>query len=79
MLSHEPQVLVGFTKTMDEKTKPVADVWLQSQQANICTSGVTFHPVEDRSYNGKLNSYFGLGVPAQKWEYIDIGAYLLHI
>lgn len=79
MLSHEPQVLVGFTKTMDEKTKPVADVWLQSQRANICTSGVTFHPVEDRSYNGKLNSYFGLGVPAQKWEYIDIGAYLLHI
>ncbi|EGQ9289604.1 TPA: hypothetical protein NJZ29_004609 [Vibrio parahaemolyticus] len=79
MLSHEPQVLVGFTKTMDEKKKPVADVWLQSQDANLCTSGITFYPTEDKFYNGKLNSYFGLGVEPQKWKFTDIGAYLLHV
>ncbi len=79
MLSHEDKVLVGYTKTMDEKIKPVADVWLQSQNANLCTAGVTFHPTNERYHKGKLNSYFGLNTSPTPYEYTDIGAYLLHI
>lgn len=79
MLSHEDKVLVGYTKTMDEKIKPVADVWLQSQKANLCTAGVTFHPTNERYHKGKLNSYFGLNASPTPYKYTDIGAYLLHI
>lgn len=79
MLSHENDVLIGYTKAMDEKTKPVADVWLKSQKANLCTTGITFYPTDERYHNGKLNSYFGLGAKPSPYEFADIGAYLLHL
>jgi putative DNA primase/helicase len=79
LLSHESDVLTGYSKTMDEKTKPVAEVWLRSQKANLCTAGITFYPNDDRYYNGKLNSYFGLGTKPDNYTFADIGAYLLHL
>lgn len=79
MLSHDEKVLVGYTKTMDEKIKPIADVWLQSPNANLCKEGITFYPKNERFFNGKLNSYFGLGTKPTPYEYVDIGAYLLHL
>lgn len=79
MLSHENDVLIGYTKAMDEKTKPVAEVWLKSQKANLCTTGITFYPTDERYHNGKLNSYFGLGAKPSPYEFSDIGAYLLHL
>ncbi len=78
-MSHESDVLVGYTKTMDEKIKPVADVWLKSSKANLCTKGITFYPTDERYYKGKLNSYFGLGATPVAYEFTDIGAYLLHL
>lgn len=79
LLSHENDVLTGYSKTMDEKTKPIAEVWLKSQKANLCTAGITFYPNDDRYYNGKLNSYFGLGTKPDNYTFSDIGAYLLHL
>lgn len=80
MLSHKPDVIVGYTKQFEPKLKTVADVWLKSSKANICETGITFHPTNKRYYKGMLNAYFGLGVkPANSYELADLEVYLNHV
>lgn len=79
MLSHQPDVVVGYTKQYEPKMKTVADVWLKSSQANICETGVTFHPTPTRYYKGMLNAYFGLGVEPESYKTSDLEIYLNHV
>lgn len=78
-LLHHPDVLVGYTKQFEPKTKTIAEVWLRHPAANVCDKGVTFHPIAERYYKGMLNAYFGLGVEPIECHAADLEFYLTHV
>ena len=80
MLTNQPKVLVGYSKTLEEKYKPLADVWLASQKKKECTTGITFYPVNKPYYRNKFNTYFGLGAaPIKEPNSNILKPYLEHI
>ena len=80
MLQDEPKVLVGYSKTMEDKLKPLADVWLNSDKKRQCKTGITFYPVSKPYYRHKFNTYFGLGAaPIKEPNSTLIQPYLEHI
>lgn len=81
LLLNEPEIVIGYKPSGEPIKKPASDVWLKHQHKSLCTHGVTFHPVDERFYRGKLNTYFGLGVEPFPYEDNgnDLDIYLAHI
>lgn len=58
-----------------------AKYWLDSPDSVSSKYGITFYPVLERFYKGKLNSYMGLGCEPMNYHNDDLGIklYLNHI
>ena len=67
MLSHDPAIQVGTNKDGSPKFKTSANVWLSHPHANYI-HGITFYPVRERFYRGRLNTYYGFGVSPQSHD-----------
>ena len=79
MLTHREQITIGYiAKSGEEKKKPIAEIWLNSGNAKICETGITFYPKLCQFYKKKMNAYFGLTVKPQKND-ADIQTYLDHV
>lgn len=81
LMLNEPKIIVGYKQSGDPIHKPASVVWLEHPHKSLCTHGVTFHPVDERFYRGKLNTYFGLGVEPAPYDENgdDLDIYLAHI
>lgn len=78
MMGHDPKVTV-YTQSGAPRKQNVGAAWLEHEKATFCKEGVTFHPVEERFYRGRLNTYFGYGVEPIPHEAEEIRLYLEHV
>lgn len=78
MMGHRPKATV-FTQSGAPRKQNVGAAWLEHEDANVCYNGVTFHPVNERFYRGRLNTYFGYGVEPIPHEAEEIRLYLEHV
>lgn len=81
LLLNEPKIVVGYKSNGDPILKPISTVWLEHPQKSLCQHGIAFHPINERFYKGKLNTYFGLGVLPAPYDEDgeDLEIYLAHI
>ncbi|MGB0945158.1 MAG: toprim domain-containing protein, partial [Marinomonas sp.] len=78
MMGHYPKATI-YAPSGAATKRNIGAVWLEHEDARVCYNGVTFRPVNERFYKGKLNTYFGHGVEAIEHSQEDVAPYLDHI
>ena len=82
--AHKDQLKLKVTALKDDGSSAVkmvnpAKFWLESPESMSAKYGLTFHPIDTRFHNGKLNTYMGRGCEPLECEESDVNLYLEHV